>query len=184
MDLETRTGLPDALRVLVEQYPRDLWQAHRNFGGTTRFWLERHMMFRDLITRIQTETRAFATGDRDARRFAADTTRMTGFLLNELHGHHHIEDVHYFPILSGLDARLEGGFTLLDGDHQALDTHLHALADGTNAMLGAIRSGNGGAEAAARLGAQLDGFGRFIERHLTDEEDLVVPTILHYAPDF
>ena len=29
--------------------------------------------------------------------------------------------------------------------------------------------------------AQLDGFERFLDRHLVDEEDLVVPTILHHA---
>ena len=38
-DLETRQGLPDALRYLVEKYPRDIWESHRNFDELTRFWL-------------------------------------------------------------------------------------------------------------------------------------------------
>jgi len=45
-DLRHRKGLPDALRVLLEQYPRALWESHQNFDGLTRFWLERHLMFR------------------------------------------------------------------------------------------------------------------------------------------
>ena len=35
--LESRTGLPDGLRVLVSEYPRDLWQSHRNFDALKRF---------------------------------------------------------------------------------------------------------------------------------------------------
>jgi len=42
IDLAQRSRLPDALRVLLEQYPRDMWESHRNFDGLTRFWLERH----------------------------------------------------------------------------------------------------------------------------------------------
>ena len=33
------------------------------------------------------------------------------------------------------------------------------------------------------LGRHLDGFDRHLNRHLTDEEDLVVPVILTYAPE-
>ena len=46
-----------------------------------------------------------------------------------------------------------------------------------------VAGGPGAQQAVGRLLAQLTGFGRFIDRHLTDEEDLVIPAILHYAPD-
>lgn len=183
-DLGLRTGLPDTLRVLVEQYPRDIWQAHRNFDGTTRFWMERHLMFRDILGRLRADTQAFLDKSDDPRRYVQQTARMAGFFLQQLHGHHQIEDAHYFPLLSGLDARLTSGFELLDADHHALDAHLQALADGTNAALSPLQSGalQKGRDAAGALEAQLGRFEHFLNRHLLDEEDLVIPVILHHAP--
>ena len=181
-DLESRAGLPEALRVLLAEYPRAIWESHRNFDGLTRFWLQRHMMFRDGVTRLQQEAEAFLDGRSDARHYAQGTARLAGFVLNELHGHHHIEDVHYFPLLSGLEPRLAAGFELLDRDHQALDGHLHALARSAQGVLDAVARAEGAREAAGALHGQLAGFERFLDRHLLDEEELVVPVILHHAP--
>ncbi|MGY6412463.1 MAG: hemerythrin domain-containing protein [Alkalilacustris sp.] len=185
-DLEHRAGLPDALRVLLRDYPRDIWESHRNFDALTRFWLQRHMMFRDLLVKVQGETEAFLDGRSEARTYGGRSARLTGFLLNELHGHHQIEDVQYFPVLSGLERRLAPGFELLDGDHHALDGHLHALAEDTNATLQAIASGDGAAarDAAGPLHRRLERFAGFLDRHLIDEEELVIPVILHHAPRF
>ncbi len=181
-DLANRKGLPDALRVLLEGLPRETWERHPNFDGLTRFWLQRHLMFRDVLGRLRTGSEAFLDRNADERRYAAETARYAGFLLNELHTHHNIEDHHYFPKLQSLDARLEHGFALLDADHHALDGHIHALADTTNAFLQRV----GQAEARDRAGdlrQALGQFETFLDRHLTDEEDLIVPVILTYAPD-
>lgn len=180
-DLETRTGLPDALRVLLEDYPRDLWQSHRNFDGLTRFWLERHLMFRQVLTELQDETRTFLDRNTDPRAFGGRTAQMAGFLINQLHGHHQIEDHHYFPKLSAAEKRLELGFEILDGDHHALDAHLHDLTEVTNTLLRAINAGSDATDPAGALEARLGGFERFLDRHLTDEEELVVPVILHHG---
>lgn len=184
--LENRTGLPDALRVLLENHPRAHWQSHRNFDGLTRFWLERHMMFRDLAARLQAETEGFLDRRSEGRIYGGRLARFGGFLINELHGHHHVEDHHYFPVLAGLEPGLAKGFALLDADHQALDGHLHGLAEETNALLKALASGPAPAarDAAAALQARLRGFGGFLDRHLTDEEELVVPVILEHGPRF
>lgn len=182
-DLTQRDGLPDALRILLEQYPRDIWQSHRNFDGLTRFWLERHMMFRQALGQWQADTRAFMDKGRDARAHGQQTARLGGFLINELHGHHQIEDAHYFPALTVAEPRLAKGFELLDADHHALDSELAALTDAANTHLRALGDRNADTRAnAARMLAQLDGFERFLNRHLLDEEELVVPVILHHAP--
>ena len=186
-ELGRRTGLPDALRLLLAEYPRDIWESHRNFDGLTRFWLQRHMMFRDGLARLQAEAEGFLDGRSDARGYAQRTARLAGFVLNELHGHHQIEDVHYFPLLARLEPRLAPGFELLDRDHQALDGHLHGLAGAAQVVLDAVvagpgAAGQGAAEAAGALHARLAGFERFLDRHLIDEEELVVPVILHHAP--
>ena len=185
-DLETRAGLPEALRVLLRDYPRDIWESHRNFDALTRFWLDRHLMFRDLLGRVQAETEGFLDRRTEARVFGARSARLTGVLLNELHGHHQIEDIQYFPLLSGLEPRLSAGFDLLDGDHHALDGHLHGLAEATNAALRAVQGNDatGAHDAAAPLHARLERFAGFLDRHLIDEEELVIPVILHHAPRF
>jgi len=177
LDLSTRTGLPDALRILVEQIPREAWQAHPNFGGMVQFWLERHLMFRQLLDRLETEAQASLSNDLDPKAYAARLSRLGGFFLQQLHGHHHIEDTHYFPRLIQLDPRLERGFGILDTDHHALDGLLNSFADGANAVLQApdpksMRTATGDLE------QQIGRFQTFLNRHLTDEEDLIVPVIL------
>jgi Hemerythrin HHE cation binding domain len=184
MTLETRQGLPDALRILVRDYPRDLWESHHNFDALTRFWLDRHLGFRAMLADISRDTEGFLDGKTDPRHFAGLTVRSVGGLLRDLQGHHQIEDHHYFPLLSAAEPRLAHGFDLLDADHHALEGHIHGMADATNALLRHLAEASpGSTEAAAALLTRTGGFERFINRHLLDEEDLVVPVILHHAPD-
>jgi iron-sulfur cluster repair protein YtfE (RIC family) len=180
LTLGRRTGLPDALRVLVEQYSREAWEAHPNFTALTRFWLDRHLGFRRMQGVLTVETRGFLDRDRDPQAYAGGLARLAGMLLNELHGHHAIEDHHYFPLLRDLDPRLTAGFDLLDADHQVLDGAIHALATSTNRVLGALFDGQPGDLAAAGLDTELAAFARLLDRHLLDEEELVVPVILDH----
>lgn len=179
--LAAREGLPEPLRVLVEQYPRAGWEGHPHFTELTRFWLEMHLGFRRLQGLLVAETEGFLDRARDPRAYARGLVRVAGPYLNGLHGHHNIEDQHYFPMLKALDSRIAWGFDLLDADHQALDGAIHGLAEATSAVVAAVRDATPAAEtAAALLGARLAAFGRLIDRHLTDEEELVVPVILDH----
>ncbi|MBK1634658.1 hemerythrin domain-containing protein [Rhodovulum adriaticum] len=175
-DLTARTGLPDALRTLLQDHPRDLWESHENFDGLTRFWMERHMMFRRLLAGMTTRTEALLDGNIAPERARHGLGQQAQMLLSQLHAHHRIEDVHYFPRLSALEPGLQHGFEILDHDHHALDEKLHALADATNRLLRAepIRL----TDRAGALHGELAGFSRFLDRHLLDEEELVVPIIL------
>lgn len=179
--LHHRQALPDALRVLLRDYPRESWERHANFDGLTRFWLERHLMFRQLHARLLAASRALLAGSIDGGSFAPQAARLGGFMIEQLHGHHQIEDHHYFPVLSEAEPRLERGFALLDADHHALDAHLHALAQEFNATLRALRAGGKARDETGALERALGEFGGFLDRHLTDEEELVVPVILHRA---
>ena len=181
LSLDLRTGLPEALRVLLADYPREAWEADPQFHGLVSFWLERHMMFRKLMGHMTQETQAFLDGNRDAAGFAQGTARYGGLFVNQLHGHHQIEDHHYFPILRTRDARIETGFDLLDADHHALDGILNRFVEQANAAI----QGATGPDPKAGAGALLDGLGtldRLISRHLEDEEDLIVPVILRDGP--
>jgi hemerythrin-like domain-containing protein len=179
--LDTRTGLPDALRVLLEKHPRGEWQGHPNFDGLTRFWLERHLMFRRLQTMLLAETESGLGRTRDPRQVASQIGRLASLFVNELHGHHAIEDVHYFPALVRLEPRLERGFALLDADHHALDPMLHGLAEGTSAALRALPAAT---TELGRLHAELARFQTFLDRHLADEEEIIVPVILEHGAGF
>jgi iron-sulfur cluster repair protein YtfE (RIC family) len=179
--LEAREGLPEHLRVLRALYPREMWTGHAHFNGLTAFWLERHGMFRQVMTRLVGDTQAML--DARAPRYGAEMPRLTGFLLDQLHGHHGIEDDHYFPMFRGLDARLQGGFDLLDADHHALHDHMEQLAVQSNAVRRAIVAGDVPRDDVARLLQVQEAFDHFLTRHLEDEEDLIVPLILEYGAD-
>lgn len=168
--LATRDGLPETLRVLVEEFPKTGWQTHPNFGQMVEFWLQRHAMFRQLLDILETDVQAVMDKNIAFEAYAPRLSRYGGMLLNGLHEHHHIEDSHYFPRLVKLDARLEQGFSLLDADHHAMDGLLQNMANGANAVL----QGGEPGEFAKILGD----FDRLLNRHLTDEEEIIVPVIL------
>jgi iron-sulfur cluster repair protein YtfE (RIC family) len=178
LKLADRTGLPEALRVLLADYPRDGWAADPGFEGLVAFWLSRHQMFRDLMGMIGTDAEAAMDRRIGGRDYAQRLSRLGGGLIQNLHGHHQIEDHHYFPVLRRHDARIDAGFDLLDADHHAMDGLLSGFADAAN---GAIRVADDPAaliDRAADLRACMADFRRMLARHLEDEEDLIVPVIL------
>jgi iron-sulfur cluster repair protein YtfE (RIC family) len=181
-NLSDRQELPEALRVLLDEYPRESWESSDNFGALIRFWLDRHMMFRKLMASLQDETERALDGNLDARMLGNRVSRYGSMLVGELHGHHNVEDVHYFPRLRQLDARIETGFDLLDSDHHALDGMIEAFTGDANKMLGAVTSGSDWRAPAEVFRKGLIGFERNLDRHLVDEEDLIVPVLLKYAP--
>lgn len=177
--LEARDGLPEALQFLIAQYPRDIWTGHSNFDGLTRFWLSRHLEFRRGLTLMQSEAQTALDGGADAHLTLNNLSRIGTFMAQALHGHHFMEDTHYFPQFLNLEPALDHGFTLLDADHHALDTHIETMETGTRALsdpTGAL------ADRIGPLRDHLGQFERFLDRHLTDEEDLIVPIILKHGP--
>lgn len=178
--LTERAGLPEALRVLLDELPREVWETHPEFGGLVRFWLERHQGFRTMMAHMARETEGFLDGEREARSFAQGVARVGGMFVNHLHGHHQIEDHHYFPQLRALAPGIGAGFDLLDADHHALDGLLAGFVDRANAAI----TGAAGPEARNAAGAfalGLTDLERAILRHLDDEEDLIVPVILRHG---
>jgi len=180
--LDGRTGLPEALQVLLQEYPRDGWQAHDQFHGLISFWLERHIMFRQVMTKMLDMTLQSRQGDIEQNLYASQLSRYARFFVEQLHGHHHIEDEHYFPALTKLDPRLHRGFTILDADHHELDGQLHHFTEAANRVLKPAISGDVMSEAGELLDV-LHRFETFLDRHLVDEEELIVPIILKYGAD-
>ncbi|MBE0414555.1 hemerythrin domain-containing protein [Yoonia sp.] len=182
LDLATRVALPDTLRVLVAEFPRDAWQENKNFSGLIAFWLQKHMAFRNLLERMNADAEQALDRNADPLHYKRALARFGGMLINELHGHHQIEDAHYFPVMATLDQKVAAGFDLLDQDHHALDGILDGLAKGANAVLQDPTGKDVFRDKVAAFRTQLQDFEPMLNRHLIDEEELVVPVLLKYAP--
>lgn len=176
LDLTLRSGLPEALLALRVAYPRGTWETHSNFGGLVAFWMERHLMFRKLCEHLREDAEAAVDGRLTKAQYDQRLSRLGSMLLQQLHGHHQIEDQHYFPKLIGREASLDRGFEILDRDHHAMDGLLERFATSANAVL------QGTGEAGA-FHTEVTGFETLLLRHLEDEEDLIVPILLKHGPD-
>jgi iron-sulfur cluster repair protein YtfE (RIC family) len=187
LDLASRSGWPEDLRILIERFPREQWEGHANLGSMARFWLSRHAMFRELSGTIEGVTANFRNGELAAAEFPRQLVPRLQFLLSQLNVHHQIEDLHYFPIFRAAEDRLARGFDVLEGDHHAIHADMAATAETANALLRALAANAGDADALARCGddyAQASGsLLKGLIRHLDDEEDLIVPLILDRGED-
>ena len=118
--LDSRTGWPADLRLLIDRYPREMWSGHANLGAMARFWLQRHDMFREIGAALEQATAAFREGTATAADFRAWFPPRLQFFLQQLNAHHQIEDLHYFPVFAAAEARLSHGFDVLEADHHLI----------------------------------------------------------------
>lgn len=143
----------------------------------TRFYLDRHAMFREALGVMTRQTEEAIDRRFDPAAYGRNFARIANFFLGELTAHHHIEDMSYFPKLVALEPRLAQGFDMLETDHAAIHGALEEFQADGNALLRALAD----AKAAPALGGMregLAGLGALLERHLADEEELVVPIML------
>lgn len=180
LKLQTRTGLPEELRILLKTCPRDEWRGHANFDGLTEFWLERHRGFRELVSHILGETESVLKDELDTPTFATRLYRHGSLFVGQLHEHHNVEDVHYFPLLLQFDRRLARGFEILDRDHVVLDGELHRFTENTNTVLRALQADSLEKAALSRYRDGISTLDGLLDRHLLDEEEIVIPTILEH----
>lgn len=178
--LENRQGLPEALRVLMEEFPRQSWSSNERFDGLISFWLDKHMMFRRLMQAMMEDSQQLLDRNIEPRQFQSKLARYGNNFVGGLHGHHQIEDSHYFPVLEKMDTRLVRGFEILDEDHHALDRHLETFTKAANGIL-QPNAQLSDKQASGEFYDVLEGFEKILNRHLVDEEELVVPVLLKYG---
>jgi iron-sulfur cluster repair protein YtfE (RIC family) len=178
LDLLCRTDLPAEFRLILGDYPRATWPDHRDFNGLAAFWLDRHLGFRQTMAALTTEAEGLLNRNLDPAQWKRRLSQRGSALLGDLIGHHQIEDHTYFPELTRLEPRLARGFDMLDADHHALHDLIDRFATGANAALSA--QGTALHVAAAAFHKDLQQFETLLARHLTDEEDLVLPVVLKH----
>lgn len=181
-DFNIRTeDMPEEVQLLLRTYPRDDWEAHPGFKEKTRQWLSAHQMFRRLGNLLRAETENYLDKTSNPREYAARFRNYGGIMVGNLHGHHGWEDMSYFPELSAADPRFNAGLEILEKDHATLDVVLETFTDTANHMLRLIHRDEPSAyDEAGKLRSTIETIEAFLQRHLSDEEDLAVPIILHH----
>jgi len=177
--LAARAGLPDDLRFLLGDYPRRIWGEHPNFGPQTKFYLDRHAMFREAMEVMRRLTQEGLDEAHPRESYGRDFARIAQFFLRELSTHHQVEDHHYFPMLVRAEPRLTRGFWILDRDHHAIHDALDRFAQRANDGLRALGAASGDAKTPlGSLERELASLEKLLHRHLWDEEELVIPVML------
>ena len=174
-------GMPTEMQSLLRDYPRDAWDAHPGFKEKTRHWLGAHRMFRQLSAAVRKDTASYLNGERDGTEYADRLAYRGNALVGNLHGHHGWEDHSYFPELSAADPRFDAGLEILEKDHAALDVVLNSFTRTANRSIQLVQMDeNAARDEAGKLHGIAETIEAFLERHLTDEEELAVPIILHH----
>ena len=180
-DIDQRAGWPDELCVVLKDYPRDTWSDTRS--SMARFWIDKHNYLRrqaDALKSANDEYRAERISPIQFGSWLAP--RLQGFL-SELHGHHQIEDFHYFPAFRREEPRLNAGFDVLASDHELIHQGIANIVDAINGFLSTLN-----AEGAENDDARRHAADKYIAasellhtrlgRHLADEEDLIIPLMI------
>src|SRR6476661_5713888 len=135
LKLDARAGWPADLRLLIDRYPREVWQGHANLGAMAQFWLSRHAMFRDIALALEDATAALRNGTASAQDFRAWFPSRLQFFLQQLNAHHQVEDLHFFPVFQAAVARLAHGFEVLEHDHHTIHLSIDRAVESANAFL-------------------------------------------------
>jgi hypothetical protein len=161
----------------LERYPRNSWREDPTHGA--RFWLEIHDGFRresDGLIALADEHRG---GRRTAAQLAVVSAPRLNGLIARLHDHHEIEEFEYFPAFRALEPKLAAGFDMLANDHARLRRHVDDAIAALAELLAAVSNDSAATpqvtEHYASRAAELC---HALERHLDDEEDLIIPLLL------
>ena len=180
-DIDRRKGWPEELCVVLHDHPRDTWRETRS--AMARFWIDKHNYLRH-------QSQALVAANDD---FRADRAAPTQFgtwvaprlqrFLAELHGHHQVEDFHYFPAFRSAEPRLAAGFDVLASDHKLIEQGIMSVVNTVNEFLTTIAPESGRDADSQRLAADLyiaaiDVLHKRLDRHLADEEDLIIPLMI------
>lgn len=179
-DLRRRTELSPTLRRYLVALERDGWSRHPRYGGLPSFWMSMHASLRDgsgqLVGGLEAlmDVPAGAVAEAVARSRVVD---LGDDLIGVTHHHHQVEDTHYFPLFLRAVPALQDPLRLLDGDHRVLAA---AIVE-TEAGLDRLRRGAADRDAVADLLGPSRELARILERHLHDEEEVVIPLLLEAA---
>lgn len=169
------TRLDAELLGPLTQVPRSGWGALTS--ELARTWLAMHESLRRGQRELERLGQRWQDRQIDWMGFRREALPLLEAHLGHLHGHHRLEDRHYFPALRQAAPSLARGFDLLHADHQQLDAMLSRL-DGLHQTLARANPAEAAAwQCAHDLVREAQALGPVMLRHLHDEEDLVIPVL-------
>lgn len=183
-----RPGLSPTLRGGLIDVPRDAWANDPRFRGEPQVWLQIHRGLLAAAAELPRRCERLllaSEADEGARleQCLTETRALAAQLTEHAHGHHHIEDHHFFPIFARAVPALGAHLELLDGDHRVLADMLDRMERATAAL-----PSRPGESAAARRDELLGPTERLLEagerfdvlfrRHIGDEEEICIPIML------
>lgn len=164
---------------MLRDHPRDSWNETRS--GMAQFWIQKHNYLRRQSDALQGANDDYLANPSGAAQFGSwIAPRLQGFL-SELHGHHQIEDFHYFPAFRTAEPRLAAGFDVLARDHELIHASIVSIVETVNAFIGTLDPESGD-DARRRAADRYVAASRLLHerlgRHLADEEDLIIPLMI------
>ena len=177
LHLHARAGLPDDMRVLLADYPRDRWDEP-TLAEMARFWLGVHENFRRQHAHMVAVADHWRAGHTDLPGLHGRLIPTVQRFLQHLDMHHRIESGQYFPTFRRVEPRIAHGIDLLDRDHDVVHEDIDRLFQAAVAFHQDLQAGAPAANDRASVLADVIGtMGPHVLRHLRDEEEIVIPLI-------
>ncbi len=160
---------------LHEQTPPAKWHQLRGIAAT---WLGMHQSLRRGQCEIDYLGREYLNHRLEWAEYHHRLLHAANLHYGHLHGHHRLEDAHYFPQMRRHEPRLNRGFDVLDNDHHHIESQLNAI----QVLLNELRHSESPNYALVeRLAKAAQNCGEEMYRHLADEEDLVIPILAAWS---
>jgi len=178
-----RKGLAPAILKPLDPFLEDF---NRNkLFGEARFWthIHRELLGGSAALPAYCMQMLEAPKGFDAQSSGQKLAAIASQLVSHAHGHHHIEDEHFFPVFLQRFPSLADPIDLLENDHgilgETLDTMERAIANLTATVRGEKVQHSELMRATEALHAAASDLDRLFVRHIGDEEEICLPVLMH-----
>ena len=185
--VEKRPGLSEELRGQIFE---PVAEGHISpYRGEAEFWLQIHQGLLRTSAVLPGWCSRFL-GEKQNERLLMMAPRICDLsqqLVHHAHGHHHIEDDHFFPVFLQAFPQLAKPLDLLEKDHGILTLVLDDIEHATRDFQNVVSNASGRVEtdvqsdlmtAAEKLHESAGRLDRLFIRHIGDEEEICLPTLL------
>ena len=169
------------MQVLLADYSRDSWRAHAHFSRCDiDSWMGAHRSFKRVASLLQKQTELCLDNAISENHLIQTLNHYGTSLVGSLHGHHSWEDSFLFPDLMKKESRIQHGLDKLESDHIELDKILNQFINSINDAIQTLKTSETVSRGdVGKMQQHAEALGNLLARHLSDEEDLIVPVVLN-----